>query len=286
MADAISATDNHERKRIAVLDSEMAYIDVGSGDAIVFLHGNPTSSYLWRNIIPAVESMGRCLAPDLIGMGDSGPAPAGSYRLADHVRYLDAWMDAVDLGDRITFVIHDWGSALGFHWAKRHPERVNGIAYMEAIVQSMGAEPAPESIFARARTHEGERQILEENFFVEDILGNTVKSEEAMNVYRKPYLEPGLSRMPTLQWPREIPFDSGPADNVALINEYASWLQTSDVSKLFVNAEPGAILTGDRREFVRSFPNQTEVTVEGRHYVQEESPAAIGRALAGWYAGL
>jgi len=284
MAEAISAADHYERKRVAVLDSEMAYIDTGSGDSIVFLHGNPTSSYLWRNIIPSVESMGRCLAPDLIGMGDSAAEPNGSYRLADHIRYIDAWMDAVEVGDRVTLVIHDWGSALGLHWASKHPDRIKGIAYMESIVQSMGPEPT--TIFALSRTPEGERQILEENFFVEGILGNTVKSEEAMNVYRKPYLEPGASRMPTLQWPREIPFDSGPADNLALINEYAAWMRTSDVPKLFVNADPGAILVGDRRDFVRSFPNQTEVTVEGRHYIQEESPAAIAAALAAWYAGL
>jgi len=284
MAGEISAADNYERKRIAVLDSEIAYADTGEGDSIVFLHGNPTSSYLWRNIIPSVESMGRCLAPDLIGMGESGKEPKGSYRLADHIRYIDAWLDAVDVGDRVTFVIHDWGSALGFHWASKHPDRVKGIAYMESIVQSMGPEPT--TIFALARTPEGERQILEENFFVEGILGNTVQSQEAMDVYRKPYLEPGASRMPTLQWPREIPFDSGPADNVALIDEYATWLRTSEVPKLFVNAEPGAILVDERREFVRSFPNQTEVTVAGRHYIQEESPAEIGAALAEWYGQL
>jgi haloalkane dehalogenase len=217
-------------------------------------------------------------------MGDSGPEPNGSYRLADHIRYIDAWLDAVEVGDRVTFVIHDWGSALGFHWASRHPDRVKGIAYMEAIVQSMGAEPT--NIFALSRTPEGEKQILEENFFVEGILGNTVTDQTAMDVYRKPYLEPGASRMPTLQWPREIPFDSGPADNVALIGEYAAWLKTSEVPKLWVNAEPGAILNGDRRDFVRSFPNQTEVTVEGRHYIQEESPHAIGEALAAWYQSL
>ena len=190
------------------------------------------------------------------------------------------------MGDRVTFVIHDWGSSIGFHWAYRHPDRVKGIAYMEAILMSMGEEPPPESIFALSRTPEGEQKILEENCFVEQILGNTVQSEEAMEVYRRPYREPGASRMPTLQWPREIPFASGPADNVALIEEYKAWLAASDVPKLFVNGEPGAILTGDRREFVRSLPNQTEVTVEGRHYIQEESPDAIGRALAEWYQGL
>jgi haloalkane dehalogenase len=286
MAGEISAVDRYERKRIAVLDSELAYVDVGSGDAMVFLHGNPTSSYLWRNIIPAVESLGRCLAPDLVGMGASGPEPNGSYRFADHARYIDAWLEAVEVGDRVTFVIHDWGSSLGFRWASQHPERVKGIAYMEAIVQVMGPEPPENSIFALARTPEGERQILEENYFVEQILGRTVRSEEAMEVYRRPYRDPGASRMPTLQWPREIPFESGPADVCEIVREYGRWLATSEVPKLFVNAEPGAILTGERREFVRTFRNQTEVTVAGRHYIQEESPAEIGAALAEWYRGL
>jgi haloalkane dehalogenase len=180
MADEISATDNYTRKRASVLDSEIAYVDVGSGDSIVFLHGNPTSSYLWRNIIPHVESMGRCLAPDLIGLGDSGPEPNGSCRFAAHIRYIDAWMDAVDAGDRVTCVIHDWGSSIGFHWAYRHPDRVKSIAYMEEILMSMGEKPPPDSIFAISRTPEGERRILEENFFVESILGSTAKSEEAM----------------------------------------------------------------------------------------------------------
>ena len=155
--------DNYERKRVEVLDSEIAYIDEGSGDSIVFLHGNPTSSYLWRNIIPHVASMGRVLAPDLVGMGDSGPELNGSYRFADHVRYLDAWLEVVEVGDRVTFVIHDWGSALGFHWAPRYPDRVKSIAYMEAVVMSFGPEPT--NIFALSRTPEGEKQILEENFF-------------------------------------------------------------------------------------------------------------------------
>ena len=281
----ISAVDNYERKRVPVLDSEMAYIDVGTGDPIVLLHGNPTSSYLWRNIIPKLEGLGRCLAPDLIGMGDSGAEPNGNYRFADHQRYIDAWLDAVGATERVTFVNHDWGSALGFNWAQRHPDRLKGIAYMEAIIQVMGAEPPENSIFALSRTPEGERQILEENYFVEQILGNTVKSDEAMAEYRRPYPDPA-SRWPTLQWPREIPFESGPTDNCDMIRSTERWLASSEVPKLFVNAEPGAILTGDRREFVRSLKNQTEVTVDGRHYIQEESPDEIGTAIAEWYATL
>jgi haloalkane dehalogenase len=282
----ISATDPYERKRLAVLDSEIAYVDTGEGDPIVFLHGNPTSSYLWRNVIPYVASLGRCLAPDLIGMGDSGPQPSGAYRLADHVRYIDAWLDGVGATQNVTFVIHDWGSAIGFHRAHRFPEQVKGIAYMEGIVGIFGVEPPAESVFALARTPEGERKLLDTNYFVDEILGRTVQSAEAMEVYRRPFRTAGASRMPTLQWPREVPFESGPADNVELISAYSAWLPSSDVPKLFVRAEPGAILREDRLEFARSFANQTEVTVTGRHFIQEESPDAIGEALADWYARL
>ena len=282
----ISAKDPYERKRLAVLDSEIAYVDTGEGDPIVFLHGNPTSSYLWRNVIPYVASLGRCLAPDLIGMGDSGPQPSGAYRLADHVRYIDAWLDGVGATQNVTFVIHDWGSAIGFHRAHHFPEQVKGIAYMEGIVGIFGVEPPADSVFALARTPEGERKLLDTNYFVDEILGRTVQSAEAMEVYRRPFRTPGASRMPTLQWPREVPFESGPADNVELIRAYSAWLPSSDIPKLFVRAEPGAILREDRLEFARSFANQTEVTVTGRHFIQEESPDAIGEALADWYARL
>jgi haloalkane dehalogenase len=291
-SETISAADPYPRKRIAVLDSEMAYVDTGTGDPVVFLHGNPTSSYLWRNIIPHVQPLARCLAPDLIGMGESGKSPAGSYRFVDHARYLDAWFAALGLDHNVTLVVHDWGSALGFHWARRHPERVKGIVYMEAIVRPVTWEEWPEAarrIFQGMRSPAGEEMVLEKNVFVERILPGSVLrplTEEEMAIYRRPYLEPGESRRPTLTWPREIPIAGEPADVVQVVHDYAAWLSTSTVPKLFINAEPGAILTGPQRTFCRGFPNQREVTVRGNHFLQEDSPHEIGRAIAEWYREL
>jgi haloalkane dehalogenase len=282
----ITAADVHERQRVAVLGAEISYVDVGAGDPIVFLHGNPTSSYLWRNIIPHVEGVGRCLAPDLVGMGGSGPAPDGSYRFADHARYLDAWFDALGLTDNVTLVVHDWGSALGFYWAYRHPERVRGIVYMEAIVRPVAWEEWPEEardIFQAMRSDSGEEMVLENNVFVERILPSSVLrelTEEEMNVYRKPYLEPGEARRPTLTWPRELPIDGEPEDVVSIVDDYSKWLAESDLPKLFINAEPGVILTGAQREFCRTWPNQGEITIRGAHFVQEDSPHEIGEAIA------
>ena len=283
---AVSAVDSHPRQRVRVGDTEMAYVDTGAGAPVVFLHGNPTSSYLWRNVIPHVEPAGRCLAPDLVGMGDSGQAPGGSYRFADHARYLDAWFDAVGLGADVTLVMHDWGSALGFHWAHRHPGRVRGLVYMEAIVRPMTWEEWPETarkIFQAMRSPAGEEMVLQKNVFVERILPASVRrrlTEEEMAVYRRPYREPGESRRPTLTWPREIPVGGEPADVVAIVDGYGAWLAASDVPKLFINADPGSILTGAQREFCRRWPNQREITVTGSHFVQEDSPAEIGRAVA------
>ncbi|MEE8174877.1 MAG: haloalkane dehalogenase [Dehalococcoidia bacterium] len=287
---SVSATDPYERRRIAVLDTEMAYIDTGTGAPIVFLHGNPTSSYLWRNVIPHVEELGRCLAPDLVGMGSSGKAPDGSYRFVDHARYLDAWFDAVGINDNVTLVGHDWGSALAFYWAYRHPDQVKGIVYMEAIVRPITWAEMPEAaraLFQALRSPAGEEIILQKNVFVERILPGSVLrglTEEEMAVYRRPYLEPGESRRPTLTWPREIPLEGEPSDVVEIVDRYAKWLATSDVPKLFINADPGAILIGAQREFCRSWPNQQEVTVKGSHFVQEDSPTEIGRAIAGFVA--
>jgi len=278
--------DRYPRRRIPVLDSEMAYVDTGSGDPVVFLHGNPTSSYLWRNVIPHVEGIARCLAPDLIGMGESGKAPAGSYRFRDHARYLDAWFDALGLSRDLTLVVHDWGSALGFDWAERHRASVRGVVYMESIVQPLTWEQWPErarSIFQALRSPAGEEMVLQKNVFVERILPASVLrslTEEEMAVYRRPYREPGESRRPTLTWPREIPIDGEPADVVATVARYARWLSESSVPKLFINADPGVILTGAQREFCRSWPNQDEITVEGSHFIQEDSPAVIGQAIA------
>jgi len=282
----ISAADPYPRRRARALDTEMAYVDTGQGDPVVFLHGNPTSSYLWRNVIPHVEPEGRCLAPDLVGMGDSGKAPAGSYRFVDHARYLDAWLDTLGLGNNVTLVMHDWGSALGFHWARRHPERVGGLVYMEALVRPVTWEEWPETarkIFRAMRSPAGEEMVLHKNVFVERILPASVLrglTEEEMAVYRRPYREPGESRRPTLTWPREIPVGGEPADVVAIADAYARWLAGSDIPKLFINADPGIILTGAQREFCRRWPNQREITVRGSHFIQEDSPAEIGQAIA------
>jgi haloalkane dehalogenase len=285
MSKPISAADAYERHRIALLETEISYVDTGAGEPVVFLHGNPTSSYLWRNVIPHVEGLGRCLAPDLVGMGDSGAAPDGSYRFVDHARYLDAWFEALGLTN-VTLVVHDWGSALGFYWAYRHPERVRGIAYMEAVVRPLTWEDWREEsrqIFQDLRSEAGEEMVLEKNLFIEGILPSAVLrdlTEEEMNVYRGPYLEPGESRRPTLTWPRELPINGEPEDVVSIVDDYSKWLAQSDVPKLFVNAEPGAILTGSQREFCRAWPNQEEVTVRGVHFVQEDSPHEIGEAVA------
>ena len=285
MSKPISAADAYERHRIAFLETEISYVDTGAGEPVVFLHGNPTSSYLWRNVIPHVEGLGRCLAPDLVGMGDSGAAPDGSYRFVDHARYLDAWFEALGLTN-VTLVVHDWGSALGFYWAYRHPERVRGIAYMEAVVRPLTWEEwrdESRQIFQDLRSEAGEEMVLEKNLFIEGILPSAVLrdlTEEEMNVYRRPYLEPGESRRPTLTWPRELPINGEPEDVVSIVDDYSKWLAQSAVPKLFVNAEPGAILTGSQREFCRTWPNQEEVTVRGAHFVQEDSPHEIGEAVA------
>ena len=288
----ISSQDNYPRKRVAVLDTEIAYVDTGEGDPVVFLHGNPTSSYLWRNVISEVEGGARCLAPDLVGMGDSGKAPDGSYRFVDHVRYIDGWFDALGLTSNMTLVCHDWGSALAFHWAHRHSERVKGIAYMEAIVGPLTWDNWPDDatrIFQGMRSDAGEDMVLEKNMFVERVLPASVIREltvEEMEVYRKPYLEPGESRRPTLAWPREIPIEGEPADVHEIATAYSRWLASSDVPKLFINAEPGAILTGDQREFCRTWPNQQEVTVKGSHFIQEDSPAEVGDAISEWLGSI
>jgi len=285
---SISANDPYQRKRIAVLDTEMAYIETGNGDPIVFLHGNPTSSYLWRNIIPHAEGLGRCLAPDLVGMGQSGKNPSGSYRFIDHYRHLAAWLEAVGVTDNVIFVIHDWGSALGFHWAYQHRDqaRTQGIAYMEAIVRPITWDDWPEQargIFKAMRSEAGEEIALEKNVFVERILPASVLrglTDDEMAVYRQPFLEPGESRRPTLTWPREIPISGEPEDMATLVDNYAKWLVSSPIPKLFINADPGSILTGPQREFCRTWANQEEVTVKGLHFIQEDSPHEIGQTVA------
>ena len=279
------------KSTVDVLGSRMAYVDRGAGDPIVFLHGNPTSSYLWRDVMPHVADLGRCIAPDLIGMGDSDKlARSGPdrYRFAEHRRYLDAFLEAVGVSRDVTFVVHDWGSALGFDWANRHRDSVKGVAYMEAIVRPVSWDAWPEAargIFEAMRSPAGETIILEKNVFVERILPGSVIRELTdveMDEYRRPYVEPGESRRPTLTWPREIPFDGAPEDVDAIVSDYAAWLAGNDLPKLFVNADPGSILTGPQREFCRTWPNQQEVTVAGIHFIQEDSPDEIGAAIRTW----
>lgn len=287
----LSAEFPYDKRRVAVEGRSMAYVEVGEGDPIVLLHGNPTSSYLWRNVIPHLAGLGRCIAPDLIGMGDSDKLPdagPGSYTFVEHRRYLDGLLAALGVSERVTFVIHDWGSALGFDWANRHREAVDGIAYMEAIVRPVTLEEWPEQarpVFTAFRTAAGEEMVLDKNIFIERVLPGSILrplSEEELAQYRRPFLEPGEGRRPTLTWPRQIPIDGDPADVTAITAEYAQWLSTSPVPKLLIVADPGAILVGDQLEFCRRWPNQTEVTVTGNHFLQEDSPDEIGQAVAHW----
>ncbi|REK12420.1 MAG: haloalkane dehalogenase [Planctomycetota bacterium] len=292
MTAAPSPHDPHPRKRVDAAGVDMAYVDTGSGRPVVFLHGNPTSSYLWRNVIPHVAPEARCLAPDLVGMGDSGPTPDGSYRFVDHAKYLDAWFEAVVPDGPVTVVGHDWGGALAFHWAARHPDRVAGLAYMETIVCPMTWDDWPEAargIFQAMRSPAGEAMVLEKNVFVERILPASVLrklSEEEMDAYRRPFAEAGEKRRPTLTWPREIPLEGEPADVVAVAEAYGRWLLEAPQPKLFFNANPGTILVGRQREFCRRFANQREVEIPGVHFVQEDAAEAIGEAVAAFHRGI
>jgi haloalkane dehalogenase len=280
------------KKSVDVLDSRMAYHERGEGAPVLLLHGNPTSSYLWRDVIPELAGRGRLIAPDLIGMGDSGKLPnpgPDTYRFTTHRRYLDAFIDAViGRSAPIVLVVHDWGSALGFDWANRHRDRIRGIAYIEAIVRPIASweewSPQAVPIFQGFRSDKGEAMILDRNMFVERVLPGSVLrklTEAEMAEYRRPFLE-REHRWPTLTWPRQIPIAGEPADVVAISADYSRWMAENEVPKLFVNAEPGAILIGASREFCRSWNNQTEVTVPGSHFIQEDSGPAIGKAVAGW----
>jgi len=290
-----SAEERYSKKTASILGYDMAYVDEGAGDPIVLLHGNPTSSYLWRNIIPHLSGLGRCVAPDLIGMGDSDKLKTSgpdAYTFVEHRRYLDALLEAIGIADNITFVVHDWGSALGFDWAYRHPDKVNGIAYMEAIVLHYDWRDWPDEarkIFQGFRSPAGEKMVLEKNYFVERVLPGSVLrklTDAEMDIYRRPFLNPGEDRRPTLTWPRQIPIEGQPADVVEIVTTYGPWLAASDIPKLFINAEPGAILRGRAREFCRTWSNQKEVTVKGNHFIQEDSPDEIGQAIAAFIRGI
>ena len=267
----------------------MSYIDEGEGDTIIFQHGNPTSSYLWRNVMPHLEGQGRLIACDLIGMGDSekltnsGP---DSYNYFEHRDFLFTLLEELNIGKQVVFVIHDWGSALGFDWSFQNQDRIQGIAYMEGIVKPVTWDEWPENatkVFQGFRSEAGENMVLDKNIFVERVLPSSIMrelSEEEMDEYRRPFLNPGEDRRPTLSWPRQIPIQGEPKRVVEVVENYSKWLSSSDLPKLFINADPGSILTGKQREFCRSWPNQEEVTVKGTHFMQEDSPDEIGKAVS------
>jgi haloalkane dehalogenase len=286
-----SAESSYSKQNVDVLGSQMATIDTGLGDPIVFLHGNPTSSYLWRNVMPHLEGQGRLIAPDLIGMGDSAklePSGPDRYHFVEHRRYLDALLEQLGVRENVTLVVHDWGAALGFDWANRHRDAIKGIAYMEAIVCPVTWAQWPENarqIFQAFRSPAGEEIVLEKNVFVERVLPASMLRElddAEFAEYRRPFATPGEDRRPTLSWPRQIPIEGEPADVVEIVSAYGKWLSGSPLPKLFINGEPGSILTGDQREFCRSWPNQQEVTVKGLHFLPEDSPDEIGEAIARW----
>jgi haloalkane dehalogenase len=291
MEKVMLSAKEHAKKEIVVKGKTMSYVEMGEGDPIIFQHGNPTSSYLWRNVMPHLQDQGRCIAIDLIGMGDSDKLDnpdASSYTFVQHREYLDGALEALGVERDVTLVIHDWGSALGFDWANRHRDAVKGIAYMEGIVRPVSWEEWPEAargVFQGFRSSAGEEMVLDKNTFVERVLPGSILrdlTEEEMAVYRRPFQNNGEDRRPTLTWPRQIPIDGTPADVVEIVQAYADWLTEADLPKLFINAEPGAILIGAQREFCRSWPNQTEVTVSGNHFLQEDSPHEIGQTIAEW----
>jgi haloalkane dehalogenase len=280
-------------KRAAdVLGHAMAYLDVGGGDPIIFIHGNPTSSYAWRHVIPHLESVGRCIAPDLIGMGDSDKLEPGgprAYRFVQHRQFLDALLSSLDVRDNVTFVGHEWGGALAFDWANRHRSAVRGIAYMETIVRPLAWAEWPERLratFQRLRSAEGDGLVLRRNLLIEQVLPASVVRDltrAEMKAYRAAFKREGEGRRSMLTWVRELPIEGRPDDVVAIVDSYARWMATNDIPKLFVNAQPGSLLVGDQREFCRSWPNQREVTVPGVHLVPEDCPDEIGSAVAAWY---
>jgi haloalkane dehalogenase len=291
----LSETMSYEKKFASVKGKQIAYVEEGSGDPIVLLHGNPTSSFLWRNVIPELVESGRVIVPDLIGQGDSEKLPASEgperYSLEVAYSYVDGLLESIGANQNVTLVIHDWGTGVGFLWAMRHPAAVKGVAYMEGIVKPVSWNDWPESavgIFKGFRSDKGEDLILNRNMFIEGVLPSSVirpLSDTEMDAYRAPHLETD-DRQPLLNWPRQIPIEGEPKDIVALVNEYGAFMAASEIPKLFINADPGSILVGAQREFCRSWPNQQEVTVKGLHFIQEDSPVEIGQAVANWLKAL
>jgi len=279
-----------DKRHVSVEGRRIAYVEMGTGDPIVFLHGNPTSSYLWRNVLPSLAQLGRALAPDLIGMGDSDKLPDSgpdSYTFVEHRRYLDGWFDAVGVHSKVTLVLHDWGSALGFDWARRHPRAVDGIVYLEAIVRpaALSELGAASALLSGLRSPAGEDLVLQQNVFVENVLPAgvlTPLADDVLAEYRRPFAEPGESRRPTLTWARQIPIDGEPADVAAIVDSYSKWMASASVPKLFIDGDPGAALVGAAREYCRTWPNQTEVIVPGLHFLPEDSAEPIARHIHSW----
>ena len=285
----------YTKKYQEVRNKKMAYVDEGNGDTFLFLHGNPTSSYLWRNIAPHVEDLGRVVIPDLIGMGDSDKLDGidnEGYKYHGQYGYLTELFDQLDLGNNIHLIIHDWGSAMGFQFARENPDRIKSITYMEAIVMPLTWEQWPDAatkIFGLFRSEAGEELVLEKNFFVERILladSATGYTDEEKAEYIRPFINAGEDRRPTLTWPRQIPLDGEPSEVVEEVRKNSEFHKDSEIPKLFINADPGSILVGEQREFARTWKNQTEVTVSGNHFVQEDSSEEIGSALRSFVKAL
>ncbi len=284
------------KKTAEVEGSSMAYVDEGAGQPVVFLHGNPTSSYLWRGIIPFVTDTHRAIAPDMIGMGDSAK-PDIKYTYDDQARHLHGLLDSLDLQD-VVLVLHDWGGALGFDWAMQNPDRVSAIAFMETVAppvmpfasyEAMG--PFGDMFKAWRTAGVGEKMILEENMFIDQILGQvgvkTPLSPEVLAVYNS-YYPDAASRAPLLQWPREVPIGGEPANTVALTDDIARFLTTSELPKLLFHVTPGAITPPEAVEWMKAnVPNLEDVHLgEGAHFIQEDYPTEIGTALADWLTKL
>ena len=291
----IASDERYAKKYAEVKGLRMAYVEAGAGDPIVFLHGNPTSSYLWRNVMPHLEGLGRCIAPDLIGMGDSDKLPDSgpdSYRLVDHIEYLGGLLEALGVSQKVLFVAHDWGGPLAFDWMRRHDGAAKGVAYMETIVKPMSWDGWPDQarqLFQAFRSPAGEEIVLEKNTFVERVLPGSILrdlGEAEMAVYRRPYTEPGESRRPTLTWPRQLPIDGEPAEVVDIVRANDAFMAASQMPKLLITGDPGAILLGPLRDHCLAWPNSSEVTVAGNHFIQEDSPDEIGQAVAYWMRGL
>lgn len=287
----ITPTEFRKKKKFAkVFASKMAYYQTGKGNPIVFLHGNPTSSFLWRNVIPHVEKFGKCLAPDLIGMGDSdklNPSDATRYHFAEHYKYLEELLKKIGVKKNVTLVLHDWGGSLGFEWASRNAEKVKGIVFMETFIVSQNAQNTPPQIsgwFKNFRTPEREKEVLENNFFVEQVLLRQFPrmSEADKAEYRRPFLEKGESRRPTIAFPRQVPLDGEPKDVHERVSAHLDWMSKNEIPKLFIKGEPGGLIQGGRERIVRNWKNITEVSVKGNHFLPEESPIEIGQAVANW----